>query len=176
MSLLQTKLVNRIEIAKYLQISKSVNEDKLNEMITKVQINDILPLLGTDLFNDLLTNTTSTGNASLLNGGSYIANGINYINYGLKSVIVHYVDAYYKMFGDATDTPFGLVNKLNSNESKPVDYSTKKTLYTENKKVAFTIWENVRDYLILTENIYYLKNVNNCNYNLNNNFKITKII
>lgn len=175
MSLLETKLVNRIEIAKYLQISKSVNEEKLNEMIVKVQINDILPLLGTALFNDLLTNTTSTGNASLLNGGSYTANGITYINYGLKSVICHYVDAYYKMFGDATDTPFGLVNKLNGSESKPVDYITKKTLYTENKKIAFTIWENVRDYLIKTENLLYLQNLNVCQKK-NSAFKISKII
>lgn len=175
MSLLETKLVNRIEIAKFLQISKSVNEDKLNEIIIKVQINDILPLLGTNLFNDLLTNPTSTGNASLLNGGSYAANGINYINYGLKSVICHYVDAYYKMFGDATDTPFGLVNKLNGIESKPVEYPIKKTLYTENKKVAFTIWENVRDYLIKTENLLYLQNLNICQKR-NSNFKISKII
>jgi hypothetical protein len=175
MSLLQTKLINRNDIAQFVQISKSVNEDKLNEMIVKVQISDILPLLGTKLFEELMQNPTSTANAHLLTGGSYSYNGINYANYGLKSVIIHYVDSYYKMFGDATDTPFGLVNKLNGNESKPVELATKKTLYTENKKVAYNIWQNVELYLIRTNNILFLHNNNNI-CKPKQTFKISKII
>lgn len=173
MSLLQTKLINRSEISNYLQISKSVNEDKLNEMIVKVQINEIMPLLGNKLFDDLMQNTTATANLELLNGGSYNYNGINYVNYGLKSVIIHYVDAYYKMFGDVTDTPFGLVNKLNGNESMPVDYNMKKTLYTENRKVAFNVWQNVELYLIRTANVLFLQNKNFCGPK--QTFKISKI-
>lgn len=175
MSLLQVKLVNRIDIANYLQISKSVNEDKLNEIIVKVQISELLPLLGVKLFNYLLLNPTSTENASLLNGGSYTIGSETFINYGLKSVLVHYVDAYYKMFGDATDTPFGLVQKLNGSESKPIEQTTKKTLYIENRKVAFNIWLNVQEYLLKTENSLYLQNNNICKNN-NTNFKISKII
>jgi hypothetical protein len=173
MSLLQMKLINKNDIAQYVQISKSVNEDKLNEIIVKVQISDILPLLGNKLFEDLMQNPTS--NAQLLTGGSYTYNGMIYENYGLKAVIIHYVDAYYKMFGDATDTPFGLVNKLNGNESKPVEQTTKKTLYTENKKVAYNIWQNVELYLIRTNNILFLQNNNNV-CKPKQTFNISKII
>jgi hypothetical protein len=173
MSILQTKLITRVDICKYLQISKSVNEEKLNEIIIKVQILEILPLLGQSFYNDLVKNVNLYN--LLLEGGSYTVSNVTYQNYGLKSCIVHYVDAYYKMFGDITDTPFGLVNKLNGNESKQVDYAIKKSLYNENKKVAYNIWLNVENYLIKTQNSLYLQNQNICKNNLQN-LKISKII
>lgn len=171
MSLLQTKLINRTDLSNFFQISKSLNDEKLNEIIIKVQIIEILPLLGNSLFEDLMKNTNSTENINLLNGGSYTYNNTTFNNYGLKTIIVHYVDAYYKMFGDNIDTPFGLVNKLNNTESKPVDYNMKKTLYTENKKIAFNLWQNVEKYLLRTGNLLYIKKAE---YNMLS-FNISKI-
>jgi len=151
--MLQTKLVNRADIALFKQISKTVADAKLEDIIIQTQIDDIRPLLGDKLFNDLMNNTDDYD--TLMDGGVYTYNGITYQNYGLKAVIAYYVYARYMMFGAVTDTPFGLVEKLNAQDSKPVDYPIKKSLYTSNRQSAFNIWLTVHDYLIRTNNVLY---------------------
>ncbi len=151
--MLQTKLVNRADIALFKQISKTVADAKLDDIIIQTQIDDIRPLLGDKLFNDLMNNTDDYD--TLMDGGVYTYNGITYQNYGLKAVIAYYVYARYMMFGAVTDTPFGLVEKLNGQDSKPVDYPIKKSLYTSNRQSAFNIWLTVHDYLIRTNNELY---------------------
>ena len=151
--MLQTKLVNRADIALFKQISKTVADAKLEDIIIQTQIDDIRPLLGDKLFNDLMNNTDDYD--TLMDGGVYTYNGITYQNYGLKAVIAYYVYARYMMFGSVTDTPFGLVEKLNAQDSKLVDYPIKKSLYTSNRQSAFNIWLTVHDYLIRTNNVLY---------------------
>jgi hypothetical protein len=167
--MLQTKLVNRDDIALFKQISKTVVDAKLNDVIIQTQIDDIRPLLGESLFNDLMNDVSSY--SDLMDGGTYTYNGITYTNYGLKAVISYYVYARYMMFGAVIDTPFGLVEKLNNQDSKPVDYSIKKSLYQTNRQSAFNIWLTVRDYLIRTNNPLF----NNLCTIHKNNFKIRKI-
>lgn len=167
--MLQTKLVNRETIALFKQIAKTVADDKLNDVIIQTQIDDIRPLLGDKLFNDLMNNTEDYD--ALMDGGVYTYSGVTYQNYGLKAVISYYVYARYMMFGAVTDTPFGLVEKLNGQNSQPVDYSIKKSLYQTNRQTAFNVWLTVHDYLIRTNNSLY---GTNC-HTKKNNFKISKI-
>lgn len=167
--MLDTKLITRDEIRDYKQISKTANDDRLNDIIIQVQINEIRPLLGERLFNDLLSNVANY--TELLNGSTYLYKGITYQNYGLKAVLAYYVDAYWKMFGDVTSTPFGNVTKLNdSNKSEPISDSFKKSLYTINKQSAYNIWLNVHSFIVRTEipffEICHVKS---------GNFKIRKI-
>ena len=168
--MLQTKLVNRADIALFKQISKTVADAKLEDIIIQTQIDDIRPLLGDKLFNDLMNNTDDYD--TLMDGGVYTYNGITYQNYGLKAVIAYYVYARYMMFGSVTDTPFGLVEKLNAQDSKPVDYPIKKSLYTSNRQSAFNIWLTVHDYLIRTNNELY---ANVC-ITKRNKFNINRIV
>jgi hypothetical protein len=161
-------LINRAGIAKYKQISKSVHDDKLNDVIRQVQIDEIRPLLGERLFNDLIQNTENYND--LMEGGTYEYRNITYTNYGLEAVLAYYVYAYYTMFGGVTDTPFSMVNKVNPGQSEPIEYSFKKAMFTTNKNSAFNIWNNVRLYLIRTENPFFRA----CDVK-QNNFKIRKI-
>ncbi|MBP8034688.1 MAG: hypothetical protein KAZ71_08815, partial [Bacteroidia bacterium] len=78
--MLQTKLVNRADIAVFKQISKTVADAKLDDIIIQTQIDDIRPLLGDKLFNDLMNNTEDYD--TLMDGGVYTYNGITYQNYG----------------------------------------------------------------------------------------------
>lgn len=162
-------LITRNEIAEYCQISKTVNDDRLNETIRTAQINELRPLLGERLFDDILANTSNYN--ALLNGGTYTYNGVTYTNYGLKAVLAHYTYAYYSMFGDVTDTPFGMVNKLAGDVSKPIDYSFKKSMFTVNKDKAFNIWLTVDNFLRRTNNPLYLSGCRG----VNRNFNISKI-
>ena len=167
--MLSNKLITRDEIREYKQISKTANDDRLNDIIIQVQINEIRPLIGERLFNDILTNPVNY--SDLLNGSTYDHKGVTYQNYGLKSVIAYYVDAYWKMFGDVTSTPYGNVTKLNQGNSEPITDSFKKSLFTVNKQSAYNIWLNVHSFLLRTEAPLYKF----WQTKINNNLKINRI-
>ena len=143
-----TKLITRTEIQQYKQISKSIFDDKLNDLIIDAQFNDLQPLIGERLFNAILDDVATY--SELLDGGTYEYQGITYTNYGLKAVLAHYVYARYAMFGDLIDNPFGITSKINVNESKPIDYAFKKNLYANNRATAYNYWLNVERFLIRT--------------------------
>lgn len=142
------KLITRNDIAKYRQVSKTPNDDKLNEMILDAQILDLQPLLGESLYNKILANPAD--HEELLTGGVYEVDGIDYTNYGLKMVLAYFAYARHIMFSSVTDTPYSVVEKLADN-SRPVETTFKKTIYTLNRDAAFQIWENVKKYLIRTK-------------------------
>lgn len=141
-------LITRNDIARYRQISKTPNDDKLNEMIIDAQLLDIQPLLGEILYNKLIAQPEE--HTDLLNGCIYEYDGISYTNYGVKMVLAYFSYARYMMFSSVTDTPFSVVEKLNI-ESKPVEATTKKTMYNLNRDAALKLWDNVRNYLIRTK-------------------------
>ena len=140
-------LITRNDIAQYRQISKTPNNDKLNEMILDAQMQDLAPLLGEKLYNKLLK--PSQEHEALLSGGPYEYNDETYTNHGLKMVLSYFAYARYIMFSSIVDTPFSLVEKL-SNDSRPADIASKKAIYNLNRDNAFKIWENVKSYLIRT--------------------------
>ena len=172
--MLSTKLITRDEIREYKQISKTANDDRLNDIIIQVQINEIRPLLGERLFDDILTNPSNYDD--LLNGSTYDSKGVTYQNYGLKAVLAYYIDAYWKMFGDVTSTPYGNVTKVNLSshsigDSKDITDSFKKSLFTINKQSAYNIWLNVHSFLLRTEVPLYKF----WQTKINNNLKINRI-
>lgn len=154
--MLDTPIITREEVQKYKQISSSNKNDKFNQIILEAQIQDVRTLLGERLFNAVLKDVQDTGDTNgtiytdLLNGGEYLSNDVTYYHAGIKAVLANYVYGRYIMWGDVVDNPFGATIKLNNN-SKPVDYATKKSFYSENKSLAFNIWTGVRKFLILTK-------------------------
>jgi hypothetical protein len=151
--MITTKLINRNDIARYKQISNTVYDEVLDATIIEAQIQDIAPLLGEKLFNDILVNHANYND--LLNGGSYTFSGVVYNNYGLKAVLVYYTYARYQMFGNVIDTPFSTIEKLEGSDSRPTSEKTKKDLYHMNRDSAFTIWQSVENYLIRTGNVLF---------------------
>lgn len=183
--MLTTPWITRAQIAQYKQISKSVYEEKLTQITLESQFNDIMPLMGERFYNDFnewlilyLANNSAShpSNAqytALLNGGLYTYLDTTYTNYGLISVLSNYVYARYAMFGDIIDNPFGMVNKLQGNESVPISMSAKQTLYKMNQDMAFNYWENVRKYIIRNATLFPL--FQNCFVSDKGKSKITKI-
>jgi hypothetical protein len=141
-------LITRSDIAQYRQLSKTPNNDKLNEMILDAQLLDLQPLLGENLYNKIIASPAD--HEELLTGGIYEHDGISYTNYGLKMVLAYFAYARYIMFSSVTDTPFSVVEKLNP-DSRPAEVSSKKTIYTLNRDAAMQLWQNVRNYLIRTK-------------------------
>lgn len=141
-------LITKNDIAQYRQISKTPNNDKLNEMILDAQLLDLQPLLGESLYNKVIESPID--HDELLSGGIYEHDGISYTNYGLKMVLAYFAYARFIMFSSITDTPFSVVEKLNP-DSRPVDVSSKKAIYTLNRDAAMQLWQNVYNYLIRTK-------------------------
>lgn len=167
----QQLLIDRADIAKYKQISKSVDENTLKQHIREAQENDLKPLLGERLYNTILA--TPSDYEDLINGHSYEFGGITYINQGLKGVLVYYTFARYTMFGDVTDTPYSMVNKLAGAESRPVDYQFKKSMYTNNRDMAYNVFLTVDAFLRRSGNTLYLQN---CTRKSTGGFTFNKIL
>jgi len=168
--MLDNKLITREEIRDYTQISKTFSDDMLNDTIIQVQLNEIRPLLGDELFNDLMSNASE--HEDLLNGSTYTYNSVTYTNYGLKAVLSYYIYAYSVMFGDVINTPFGSVQKLN-NLSEPVPNDIRKSMFTINKQSAYNVWLSVKDFLVRTD--YPKYNTNRFCQKTKTNFNIRKI-
>lgn len=162
-------LISKSDIQKYRQLSNTSYDDKLNEMILDAQIIDVRPLLGEKLYNKIIADADSY--TELLEGGTYQYQGNTYNNYGLKMVLSYYAYARYTMFGSSIDTSFALVEKLNDT-SKPTDYAQKKALWHNSNQAAFSIWENVREYLIRTKNTDF---TGNCQTKNNGGFNFSRI-
>lgn len=137
-------LITRDDIAKYRQIAKSPNNDKLNESILDAQLLDLKPLLGEKLFDSIVANPVS--HKDLLDGGIYTHDGIEYSNYGLRMALAYFAYARYVMFSHVTDTPYSIVEKRNP-DSQPIASETKKSVFNANREMANKVWSNVRAYM-----------------------------
>lgn len=143
-------LVTIAKVQQFKQVSNSINTAKFNETVLQAQMTELYPLLGEELYYDLMNNIGDYND--LLTGGIYTYQGITYTNVGLESVISHYWYAYHSFYGDQIDTAFGLREKLNNDVSKQVDTSMKKTMFELNCRYAYNLWLNVERYLIRTNN------------------------
>ena len=143
-------LVTIAKVQQFKQVSNSINTAKFNETVLQAQMTELYPLLGEELYYDLINNIGDY--TDLLTGGIYTYQGITYTNVGLESVISHYWYAYHSFYGDQVDTAFGLREKLNNDVSKQVDTSMKKTMFELNCRYAYNLWLNVERYLIRTNN------------------------
>jgi len=168
-----TLLINRADIAEYVQISDTVYDNILNKFIQQAQFADIQRLLGADFYNDLIRNSTEANYVTLLDGGDYVYNGVTYTNEGLKVVIIHYFEARYKISGSNVDTPFGLVIKTDPNSTN-VDLPSRKTESKEAKNMAFNYWENVKLFLDRNSDDYPLWKTN-CVTHSKSRFKVYKV-
>lgn len=143
-------LVTIAKVQQFKQVSNSINTAKFNETVLQAQMTELYPLLGEELYYDLMNNIGDY--TDLLTGGIYTYQEITYTNVGLESVISHYWYAYHSFYGDQIDTAFGLREKLNNDVSKQVDTSMKKTMFELNCRYAYNLWLNVERYLIRTNN------------------------
>ena len=105
-----TPLVTIAKVQQFKQVSNSINVAKFNELVLQCQMTELYPLLGEELYFNLMNDSASY--TDLLQGGAYEYNGITYQNVGLEAVISHYWYAYHSFYGDQVDTAFGLREKL----------------------------------------------------------------
>lgn len=142
-------LITLIDIRKTRDISQSVKETRVNQFIRDAELADLRPLLGEQIYQDIVLEPTETARGSypdLLDGSIYTYSSYDYMHPGIKEVLVDFAYARYRFFGSDIDTPFSTVVK-GSRNSEPTGFNRNREIYTAIRKVAYSKWELVRDYL-----------------------------
>lgn len=139
-------LIDRQEIAKHRDISRSLREDKINPFIDDAQFQDLRPLLGDQFYYDLIKNSSDQKYIDLLDQKEYEYNGVTYVSPGLKKVLSIYAYSRYVLFGSFTDTSFGFVQKTTT-DSQAVGDSQKRNIYTQERNTAYNYWIEVANFL-----------------------------
>jgi len=121
------------------------NTGKFDDLLAETVIKDIKPLLGFDFYQDLIQNPTSTENALLLSGGTYMYNGVTYSFEGLKTVIAYFLFANYVM-SNLVDTFTGFVTK-NNEDSQAASSGDKKNLRDMNREIAMQHWDDCKAFI-----------------------------
>lgn len=168
-------LITKSDILTYRDISKSVRDDKINPYIKDAERLDLRPLLGERLYRDLVANQASQIYIDLLDPKDYVdSQGELRGHGGLKEILCLYAWSRYVMFGSFTDTSFGHVKKK-TQDSEPLSYQEKKSIYTQDTQTALTLWGDVERYINANSDSYPLWNSGSCARRVNRTFNISKI-
>lgn len=148
-------LITRQIIQQYRQISKSADNDLINQSINDAELLDLKPLLGELLYIDLVAKIAEQRYIDLLIGRTYAFAGQSYTFEGLNPVLANFAYARYVIFSSYVDTPFGLVSKV-SQDSLPVSDANKRAMSKSAEQTAYSYFAGVRDFLNRHPNIYPL--------------------
>ena len=166
------RLINKSDIIDVRQISKSVSEGIINNFIDEAQLLDLKPLIGENLYQEIVLNTSNYHD--LLNEITYNYNGSQLTSCGLKKVLIHFAYARYVMNGSTTDTPFGMVEKQ-FQDGRNIERTSKKEIYKYNQQIAFQYWQEVERYLNRNQELYPSWKNGYCEPRRNTSFRINKI-
>ena len=131
------------------QAIKPISDNNITRKFAKLaeltQMKDLRPLLGFDMFHDLIQNSTTTANTALLDGATYAYNGRSFTFDGLKYVLAHLFFANY-ITDNIEDTFSGMVVKSNE-DSQPASAGDKKNLQNMARETAMQYWEDCKQYI-----------------------------
>jgi len=137
---------------------------KFQQLAYDTQIKDLKPLLGFDMFQDLIQNPTTVANALLLSGGTYTYNGVTYQFEGLKKALCYFFYANYIM-DNLQDTFHGFVTQ-NTEDSTAASSGDKKNLRDQNREIAMRIWEDCKIFIEYNSVNYPLFNCRTHNHRI----------
>ena len=134
------------EIKNYKDIGNKIDEKKINPIIEQAQIVELKDVLGDRFYFDVLANKDNDQYQDLLNGSSFIYNGVTYFHDGIKALLADYFMAKYILQINTNITPFGATNKT-SNDSEIADRNSLKDIATQQLQLAGARWEIIKLYL-----------------------------
>lgn len=132
------------------------NQSKYDQLAIEVENSELLDLIGIELYQDLVASPTSTANAALLNGSSFVNGNGNTINHKGLRYIIAYLN-YSKYIGESyvNDTFTGFVAKRRE-ESDRLQEGEIRRLQEVSRKIALTAWVTVKEFLDLNYTDYPL--------------------
>lgn len=146
-------IIDKTEIRLHREISQNVRDEKINPIIEDAELLDLKPLLGDQLYFDLLANIAEVKYTNLLDPLEYTYNEKTYKHQGLKKVLSIFTFARYIIHGSFTDTGFGTVQKKNQ-DSEPVSEAQKRNVYTKDRQTAVAYFNEVALYITRNGDTY----------------------
>lgn len=132
------------------------NEVKYAQLEKEVEDSDLRDLLGVALLQDLQDNPTDENNVKLLDEYSFEdCNGNTVKHKGLRYVLAYLIYARYIGSSFVNDTFTGFMVKTRT-DSELINEGTIKRLQNENRKLALTEWDLIKEYLNLNCDTYTL--------------------
>jgi hypothetical protein len=121
------------------------NEHKYEQLATEVEQTDLRDLLGVAFLQEVQNNTTDY--TDLIEGSEFTScSGVTLTHKGLEYVLAYLNYAKYIGQSFINDTFSGFTVKQ-MDDSNPINEGTMKRLINENRKIALTEWELVKEYL-----------------------------
>ncbi len=120
------------------------NIDKFTQLQLEVEYNDIVQYLGAEFYQELKRNLANY--TDLMNGGTYLCNGVAYEFAGLKTMFCYLLYARYVRDSYIQDTFNGMVRHTGDNFTP---LSANELINQENryKQIAGSIWDECLGYL-----------------------------
>lgn len=149
-------------------ITSNITAAKFAMYLDEAQEFDLRPLLGTELYIDLLNDAVNSPPfgvyEDLMNGNTYTKNSRQYKHEGLIPVIAYYTYSRYLMDSGVNSTPYGIVQKTND-YSQPTSEKTIARKVSQAQSGAKAYWERVQQYILdnKTENFLNLYRCANSN-------------
>jgi hypothetical protein len=132
------------------QAIKKVSPNRIggtfNVLAEETQISDLKPLLGNDMFQNMLSNPSETWNKNLLDGGTYNVGSMAHTFSGLKYVLSYFFYARYIEQSNEFDTYIGIVEK-NNQDSNHLMIGAIKNRANSIRQIAFKYWEECEAFI-----------------------------
>lgn len=154
-------LVTKNDIIGYRPIASEIPQDRIEVYIQEAQRHDLMPILGSALYYDFMTEYDDSGDdmytayQALLNGSVWEYNGFNKQHYGLKPIVAYYALSRLVANNQLNVTRYGITTKVNP-QSEPASDLSIRNLITELKSVAVSYQNQTLEFLRENETTYPL--------------------
>lgn len=128
------------------KISLNRIEKNFEKLAEETQVGDLQPLLGFEMFQDIIQNPTTEWNSKLLDGGTYTYSGVTYIYSGLVYCLAYYLYARYVAESNEFDTYIGMVEK-NNVDSHHLGSGSVKNRVNSIRQIANKHWEDCQRFI-----------------------------
>ena len=156
-----TNIINITDFTENKFLTKNLEGRDIDPVITEAQEFDIAPVLGAEMYYDMMQNLTDAKYVDLLDGKVYTPNGsANPIRFnGLKMVLKYYVYARLIVLDGVKSTNSGFVQKTLEN-SERISASQRTQMIAQSRSGAEKYEDELRCYLSNYSDVYTLYGCN----------------
>jgi len=151
-------LLTVAEFITYRNISKKIDNDKVQESIDLAEQSDLYELLG-DFYFDVLKNFADLTYADLMNGSAFTYEDEEFNHKGIKALLSDLANARYTYIVNVSDTPFGKMSKF-TQDSNPIDRNLIKDLSKQSQADGGVKFKTIEKYIMSEPELFsrYCKN------------------
>lgn len=139
-------LINKANVSAILQVAIGYSEADFDVFIREAQDFDLKPLLCDEFYYELLQKKDDPKWKKLIDGGTYVKNGIDFHFRGLGDVLAYFTYARFIRKSNNVSTSHGFTQKTTPH-SMPLPIEEKNNMYYKYKQDAHVIFSDFQKYI-----------------------------